>query len=80
VSGLVGSDLGCGISQLDKTKIPGRALLVAVGLGFTPVPPLQAETFTGTAFAVSEDGDLVTNEHVISGCSGGHYGESLIVR
>jgi serine protease Do len=68
-----------GISQMDKTRIPRRALLVAAGLAFTSIP-LQAETFTGTAFAVSEEGDLVTNEHVISGCSGHQYGNSLTVR
>ncbi len=28
-----------------------------------------AQTFFGTAFAVTEDGDLVTNKHVVSGCS-----------
>src|SRR6266496_3789396 len=57
---------------------PGT-MLVAAALVFLPLP-VHAETFTGTAFAVSEDGDLVTNEHVISDCSGDHYGESLTVR
>jgi S1-C subfamily serine protease len=28
----------------------------------------QAQVSTGTAFAASKDGDLVTNDHVISGC------------
>jgi hypothetical protein len=28
----------------------------------------EAQVSTGTAFAVSKDGDLVTNDHVISGC------------
>jgi hypothetical protein len=28
----------------------------------------EAQVSTGTAFAVSKDGDLITNDHVISGC------------
>jgi S1-C subfamily serine protease len=38
------------------------SLLLAVTSG-------QAGSVTGTAFVVSEDGDLVTNEHVVSGCT-----------
>src|SRR5262249_6261521 len=29
----------------------------------------KPEVSFGTAFAVTEDGDLVTNEHVVSGCN-----------
>ncbi len=57
-----------------KQKSITGVMLVAASLAVTPVT-LHAEIFTGTAFAVSEDGDLVTNEHVISGC-----GETMTVR
>jgi S1-C subfamily serine protease len=35
----------------------------------------RADTSTGTGFAVSEDGDLITNEHVISHCVRNPHGE-----
>jgi Trypsin-like peptidase domain len=43
----------------------------------------HAETSTGTGFAVSEQGDLVTNEHVISDCAqsaGGRYAGTVKVQ
>jgi S1-C subfamily serine protease len=47
----------------------------------------ETETATGTAFAVSEDGDLITNEHVVSGCTtitvhqgSRHYGARILAR
>jgi S1-C subfamily serine protease len=46
-----------------------RAWLVAIGLFLMSVPPAAAATATGTAFAVSGDGSLVTNEHVVAGCT-----------
>jgi S1-C subfamily serine protease len=64
---------------MTKQKSVAGVMIVAVSLAFTPIP-VHAETFTGTAFAISEEGNLVTNEHVISGCSGHQYGESLTVR
>src|SRR6266567_237382 len=49
------------VTQRDFSMRKQRSItgltLVAVSLAFTPIP-LHSETFTGTAFAVSEDGDL----------------------
>ncbi len=52
------------------------AALLAVNFAFGGWPSMGAQAQTakpqmsfGTAFAVTEDGDLVTNEHVVSGCT-----------
>ena len=47
----------------------GRALQVAICMIVLSIPPGAAATATGTAFAVSGDGSLVTNEHVVAGCT-----------
>jgi hypothetical protein len=44
-----------------------RMTLVVVGVGLLAADA-EAQVSMGTAFAVSKDGDLVTNNHVISGC------------
>jgi hypothetical protein len=49
-----------------------KALLVSAALvlmSFAAVPPVSAEVLTGTAFAVSDDGDLLTTADVVSGCT-----------
>jgi S1-C subfamily serine protease len=42
-------------------------LLLPMGLCWNPARA-TGETITGSGFVVSEYGDLVTNEHVVSGC------------
>ena len=44
-----------------------RMTLAAVSVALLAAQA-EAQVSTGTAFAVSKDGDLVTNDHVISGC------------
>jgi S1-C subfamily serine protease len=46
-----------------------RASLVAICMIVLSIPQAAAETARGTAFAVSADGSLVTNAHVVSGCT-----------
>ncbi len=43
------------------------ALFGAALLGLAPA--LAQKTSTGTAFAITADGELITNEHVVTGCS-----------
>jgi hypothetical protein len=63
--------------------VAGR--IFSFGLLLSPLlgaPLGHAETSTGTGFAVSDEGDLVTNEHVISECTvprGGRYFGTLNV-
>jgi S1-C subfamily serine protease len=47
-----------------------QILGVAVSLVLLSGLPVRAQVVNaGTAFTVTEDGDLITNEHVISGCT-----------
>jgi Tfp pilus assembly protein PilF len=55
-----------------KKMLMQRAGIFVVGLlanSLLDVSPGHSETSTGTGFAVSQNGDVVTNEHVISDCT-----------
>jgi trypsin-like peptidase len=45
------------------------AALLGAALATLAAPALAQKTSTGTAFAITADGELITNEHVVTGCS-----------
>ena len=47
----------------------GWPALLAGSLCFQLPECVHAQMSSGTAFAVTEDGDVITNEHVVSGCT-----------
>ena len=45
------------------------AALLGAALAVFATPALAQKTSNGTAFAITADGELITNEHVVTGCS-----------
>ncbi|WBL78834.1 serine protease [Bradyrhizobium xenonodulans] len=54
----------------DFTKVAAKPAVAGDKQGAPPAKPGRTGTFTGTGFVASPNGHVVTNSHVIDGCTG----------